>query len=169
MIFAQDLITYYNWVMLAYHWACSSNDLATYILGCWSCPDLFGFFSTFFKIRSYQKNQEYKVWEKNWGLGVAQRTFLPRIWYLFDFVPLDGNMLNLCYKWVICKIELLLLVFSIQKKFNTNSKTVYTYVFCLFHSEWTVVKIDHDSVLGKYNRNSIWARSIVLYLLWLAV
>ena len=46
----------------------------------------------------------------------------------------------------------------IKKNFNTTSKTVYIYVFCLFFLELMVVKIDHVSVLGNYNRNSIWVR-----------
>ena len=52
------------------------------------------------------------------------------------------------------KTEHLLLVLYIQKNFTTTSKTVYIYVFCLFLSELIVVKIDHVSVLGNYNRNS---------------
>ena len=54
-----------------------------------------------------------------------------------------------------CKIEHLLLVLYIQKNFTTTSKTVYIYVVCLFLSELIVVKINHVSVLGNYNRNSI--------------
>ena len=54
-----------------------------------------------------------------------------------------------------CKIEHLLLVLYIQKNFTTTSKTVYIYAFCLFLSKLVVVKIDHVSVLGNYNRNSV--------------
>ena len=42
-----------------------------------------------------------------------------------------------------------------KKKFTTTSKTVYIYVFCLFLAELIVVKIDHVSVLGNYNKHSI--------------
>ena len=54
------------------------------------------------------------------------------------------------------KIEHLLLVLYVQKKIRTTSKTAYMFVFCLFFfSELIVVKIDHVSELGNYNRNSI--------------
>ena len=59
-----------------------------------------------------------------------------------------------------CKIENLVLVLYIQKNFNTTSKTVYIYVF-FFFSVLTVVKIDHFSVRGNYNKNSICVRPIV--------
>ena len=60
-----------------------------------------------------------------------------------------------------CKIEHLVLVLYIQKNFKTTSKTLYIYVFCLFFSELIVVKIDHVSVRGNYNRNSICVRPTV--------
>ena len=63
-----------------------------------------------------------------------------------------------------CKIEHLVLVLYIQKNFTTTSKTVNIYVFCLFFSELIVVKIDHLSVLGNYNRNSTCVRPTVAIL-----
>ena len=59
------------------------------------------------------------------------------------------------------KIDYLLFVLSIQKNFTKTFKTVYIYVFCLFLSELIVIKIDHFSVLGNYNRNFIWVRPTV--------
>ena len=49
----------------------------------------------------------------------------------------------------------------IQKNFTTISKTVCNYAFCLFLSELIEVKIDHVSVQGNYNRNSICVRPTV--------
>ena len=40
-------------------WLCFMIDVSP--LGCCSCPDLFGFFSTFFKIGVAKENQRYKV------------------------------------------------------------------------------------------------------------
>ena len=57
----------------------------------------------------------------------------------------------------LCKIEhLLLVLYNIQKKFTSTSKTVYIYVFCLFLSELIVVKVDQVSVLGNYLQYLFW-------------
>ena len=63
-----------------------------------------------------------------------------------------------------CKLEHLVLVSYIQKNFNTTSKTVCIYVFCLFLSELIVVNFDHVYEWGNYNRNSIGVRPTVAIL-----
>ena len=65
-------------------------------IGCCSCPDLFGFFSTFIKTGGCQRKWRIQSRRKKyWGSRVAQRPFLPKIWHLFDFRPLDGAKWNL--------------------------------------------------------------------------
>ena len=124
-----------------------------FILGCCSFPDLFGFFSTFFKIGGCQRKSRIQSLRKKRGLGVAQRPFFQ------DLVFVLFCAARWCYVKSLllmshCKIEHLLLVLYIQKNSTTTSKTVYIYIFCLFLSELIEVKIDHVSVLGKYNRKS---------------
>ena len=70
-----------------------------WIIGCCSCLDLFGFFSTFFKIGGCQRKSRIQILRKKIEVYGAHthRDLFNRIWYLFDFVPLDVAMENHWY------------------------------------------------------------------------
>ena len=104
----------------------------TYTLGCCSCLDLFRFFSTFFKIGGCQKNQEYKVWEKKLRLRDRAETFFTQELVFVLFCTARWCYVKSLLLMSHCKIEHSLLVLYIQENFNTNSKTVYIYLFIYF-------------------------------------
>ena len=124
-------------------------------LGCCNCPDLFRFFSTFFKIGGCQKKSRIQSLIKKLRFRGRTETFFTQ-----DLVFVLFSATRWCYvKFLLLmshyKIEHSLLILYIQKNFNTTSKTVYIYVFSLFFSELIVVNIDYVYVRENCNRNSI--------------
>ena len=130
-------------------------------LGCCSCPDLFRFFSTFFKIGGCQRKSGFQSLRKKMRFRDRTETFFTLDLVLFLFCAARWCYVKSLLLMSHCKIEHSLLVLNIQKNFNTTSKTAYIYVFCLFFSESIIVKIDHVYERGNYNRNSIWVRPTV--------
>ena len=131
--------------------------LLQYRVGCCSCPDLFRFFSTIFKIKGCKKKIKNTKFEKK-KLRFRGRT---ETFFTQDLVFVLFFAVRRCYVKLLllmshCKIEHSLLILYIQKNFSKTFRTVYMYVFSFFFfSELIVVNIDHVCVGGNCNRNSI--------------
>ena len=116
----------------ALNWLLCIWKMCEWALGCCSCPDLFRFFSTFFKIRGCQKNHDYKVWEKKLRFRGHIETFFTQDLVFVLFCAARWFYVKSLLLMSYCKIEHSLLVLYIQKNFSTTSETVYVYAFCLF-------------------------------------